>query len=1112
MATTSKHSTIFGTEDWKSIYKTYNQADFQSYNFETLRKSFIDYLKQHHPESFNDFVESSEFIALIDLMAFMGQGISFRQDLNTRENFLDTAERRDSVVKLANLVGYQPKRNQASSGYIKVTSISTTENIYDYNNSSLSNVTVRWNDRTNIDWQEQFNTIINAILVDSQKAGVPGRTADILNVSTSEYSIKIPDGVLPVIPFSASVDGISMNFEAVNATSAGEPYIYEPAPKANNEFNLLYRNDTLGFASKNTGYFFYFKQGTLSNKDFVLSDRISNRQVEVDVDGINGDDVWVYELNALGNIAYEWAGVENIYATNNSQDGVGHRRLYSISNRANDQVTLNFGDGVFGNIPVGTYRAMVRNSNGLEYIINKEDISSIQLTVPYVSRTNRLETATFTVSLTENINNARAKESLADIKRRAPAKFYTQNRMVNGEDYNNFPYATFNSVMKSKAINRTNIGASRYLDLVDPTGKYSSINTFNSDGMLYKDTDEEAFTFAFVDTNDIESVIRNQVEPKIVQRNAVHRYYENNLPYSLTSVDVKWHFSTTSTNQTTGYFENSSSNALQIGEYTTDNLKYFVKGCVIKFEPQTGYYFDKDNRLQNGTPTLDTDKLEIWSGISNVVLDGTNFGSGTDADGIGAVTLTDYIPTDAVPTQVYAVYNTDLSIEFEQVILGQIELYRNFGIQYDNTTAEWNLVSEANLTSDNWIAKFETVNNIYTVTTKVLNYYFSSVKETRFFYGDNRKIYDPRTGKVVNDYISILKTNSQPATNSRLTNDVKMDIVGQPVEVDGYAEDYKVLVSFSDFDDDNVADNPSFFDTVVTNDVVDLTQQKVFFQTVTDADNLTRAIPLASDAIVNTSVYAVKADIDVDLTAFSGGEVVYAYTDAKFYQVDSSTTSTSEITGYPGYLAKTGRQDLQFQYRHNSPETRRINPGISNIIDMFLVTSAYYTDYTNYINDTTNTITEPVKPSIDELTVAYKSLEDYKMISDNIVMNSVDFKPLFGDKAESGLQATIKVVKLQGSMASNNEIKSRVISAMNEYFSISNWDFGETFYFSELAAYLHDKVGDVIGSVVITPNASNGSFGDLYEIKSAPNEIFVSAATVNDIMVIDALTSTQLNS
>jgi len=731
--------------------------------------------------------------------------------------------------------------------------------------------------------------------------------------------------------------------------------------------------------------------------------------------------------------------------------------------------------------------------------------------VPYVSRTNRLETATFTVSLTENINNARTKESLTEIKRKAPAKFYTQNRMVNGEDYNNFPYATYNSIIKSKAINRTNIGASRHLDLVDPTGKYSSINTFNSDGMLYKDIDEEVFSFTFVDTNDIESVIRNQVEPKIAQRNTVHHYYENYPIYSLTSpaVDVKWHFSTTSTNQTTGYFEDSSNNALQIGEYTTNNLKYFVKGCVIKFEPPAGSYFDKNNRLHSGTPTLDTDKLEIWTGISNVLLDGTNFGTGTDANGIGAVTLTDYIPTNAEPTQVYAVYNTDLTIEFEQAMLGQIELYRNFGIQYDNSTSEWNLVSEANLTSNNWITKIETVNNIYTVTTKVLNYYFSSVKDTRFFFGDNRKIYDPKTGKVVNDYISVLKTNSQPASNSRLTTDVKMDIVGQPVEVDGYAEDYKVLVSFSDFDDDNVADNPSFFNTIATNGVVDLTQQKVFFQTVSDADGLERNIPLASDVIINTSDYAVKADIDADLASFSGGEIIYAYTDAKFYQINATASASAEIAGY---IAKTGRQDLQFQYRHNSPETRRINPGISNIIDMFLVTSAYYTDYTNYINDTTNTITEPVKPSIDELTVAYNSLEDYKMISDNIVMNSVNFKPLFGDKAESGLQATIKVVKLQGSLASNNEIKSRVISAMNEYFVISNWDFGDTFYFSELAAYLHDKIGDVIGSVVITPKASNGSFGDLYEIKSAPNEIFVSAATVNDVMIIDALTSTQLNS
>ena len=93
MATSSRQSSIFGVNDWKTIYKSYKQADFQSYDYETLRKSFVDYLQTYYPETFNDFVESSEYVALLDIIAFMGQSLSFRDDLNTRENFIDTAER-----------------------------------------------------------------------------------------------------------------------------------------------------------------------------------------------------------------------------------------------------------------------------------------------------------------------------------------------------------------------------------------------------------------------------------------------------------------------------------------------------------------------------------------------------------------------------------------------------------------------------------------------------------------------------------------------------------------------------------------------------------------------------------------------------------------------------------------------------------------------------------------------------------------------------------------------------------------------------------------------------------------------------------------------------------
>jgi hypothetical protein len=132
------------------------------------------------------------------------------------------------------------------------------------------------------------------------------------------------------------------------------------------------------------------------------------------------------------------------------------------------------------------------------------------------------------------------------------------------------------------------------------------------------------------------------------------------------------------------------------------------------------------------------------------------------------------------------------------------------------------------------------------------------------------------------------------------------------------------------------------------------------------------------------------------------------------------------------------------------------------------------------------------------------------MISDNMIVNPVKFKPLFGAKAADQLRATIKVIRASNSTASVSEIKSTIVANLDAYFAIENWDFGNTFYFSELSAYLHQQMGDMVSSAVLVPLNPQKSFGDLYEIRSAPNEIFVNAATVVDIQVIEALTSTNL--
>jgi hypothetical protein len=127
-----------------------------------------------------------------------------------------------------------------------------------------------------------------------------------------------------------------------------------------------------------------------------------------------------------------------------------------------------------------------------------------------------------------------------------------------------------------------------------------------------------------------------------------------------------------------------------------------------------------------------------------------------------------------------------------------------------------------------------------------------------------------------------------------------------------------------------------------------------------------------------------------------------------------------------------------------------------------------------------------------------------------VIVNSVEFKPLFGAKATEELRATIKVIRATNSTASVSEIKNLVVANMDAYFSLDKWNFGDTFYFSELSAYLHAQIGDIVSSVVLVPLNQQKFFGDLYEIRSAPNQIFVNAATVNNVEVIQALTSTNL--
>ena len=69
MATTDRQNRLLVAEDWRKIYQAFQQADFKSYDFETLRRTMVAYLRENYPDDFNDFVDSGLILVVISMIS-----------------------------------------------------------------------------------------------------------------------------------------------------------------------------------------------------------------------------------------------------------------------------------------------------------------------------------------------------------------------------------------------------------------------------------------------------------------------------------------------------------------------------------------------------------------------------------------------------------------------------------------------------------------------------------------------------------------------------------------------------------------------------------------------------------------------------------------------------------------------------------------------------------------------------------------------------------------------------------------------------------------------------------------------------------------------------------
>lgn len=1013
MAQSVRQSKLFAAEDYTAIYDSYINANFQAYDYDTIRSTMVDYVRNKYPENYNDWIESSEFVALLDLIAQFGHNLAFRADLNTRNNFLSTAQRRDSVFKLAEFLGYQVRRNVAAFGELKVVAVKTNETVIGSDGTTLAGKEIRYESTSNINNLDDFITVMNAVFVAGNQFGTPRQAVRNAGVDYNYYNLNNVENQI-VFNVQGTAQGTTSAFDIVglNYNDTFRSSV-ENEPMPSSAFSILYKNDGNGITSVNNGFFFGFKQGSLQYKDFNIDSPISNLTLDVNVDNINNSDVWVQSIDEDGNVTERWTKVDSSFGQNEIFNDIDNqnRFVYAIKTRPDNQISVMFPDENFGAIPKNIIRVWYRVSENATYTLRPDDIANKKVTVEYNGADGNTYTAVFTLQLKTTVSNATSSESIDTIKTNAPRQYVTQDRMITPDDYNNYLANQSEQILKIKSINRTHSGHSRYTALTDPTGTYSNLRLFGTDGVLEKINTTK---IEYTDNISAKAVFEKYVKPVISDHEVLNLYYtkyreaftqlrDDQLAISLDNVEFKWQ----TNDDHTGYFIDNANDIQSVGKSQTHYLKHVTVGALIKFTDGTNDY---------------------WARVSSIFANGRGVDdaqgepTGLTVVGTGAIALDVEIPNNVDVSMIYPAFAKQFTISERDTIIAFINNKQEFAIKYDYINIAWDIVETPGTafpdnytyaSDDSWIIKVSPTTigseTTYDITTRVVRYSIAT-DQIEFTNITNEYTLDEHTNKRKRDIVELYDITTDTT--------VKFYVYGHYIDENERYITNKVILALLDNSSESRADNPDAFNEIAQ--------------------------------------------------------------------------------------GEDSKANLRFEWTHVPAINELVDPSMTNVIDVFVLTNQYSAEFKYWLNNPIGQVPQP--PTIDELNRQFISVDNKKAMSDTVIYRPVKYKVLFGDQSAPEFRARFNAIKVPGVNLTDNDIKSQIIDHINDFFAIDNWDFGETFYFTELAAYVHNKMIGIISSFVIVPESETSVFGSLFQITPMSDELFIPAVNVADIDIVSNIT------
>jgi hypothetical protein len=1150
-----RQENLYGAEDWTVVYSSFKNAEFRSYDFDTLRQSMIDYVQNNYPEEFNDYTQNSEFIALVDLVAYVGQNLAFRMDLNARENILDTAEKRESVLRIARMLSYKPKRVRPAQGFMKVVSINTSESILDSTGVNLSNKTIQWGaDPSEIEY-ERFMKVMNAAFNNNNQFGTPVKrstNSDTGNLFEIYNFNNLGTELLTHYAVNGNVDGSNLNFDILPIDIDSNGTLTQAEPNLDSAFSIMYRNDGKGVGSSKTGFFCLVKQGSLVNTVQRIYSPTSNLVIDIPASrNISEEDFYVQTIDDTGAILKSWKKVSDLNFSNivlNEYSG-NEKDLYEVIYSDADITSIKFGDGSFTNVPTGQIKVWYRLAEDSFIRVKSGDINNVTFNIGYTNANNQSQQLTLTLELQDNMITGLPSETVDEIKRNAPEAFYSKNRMVTGDDYNGFLPTLNNDVLIMKSENRTFSGHSRYVDLSDPTGKSRPLIEFGDDGYIYKsESTKTTFTADNASRRTVD-LLDEYIEKQLADVGLLNFYYGKLNLEDITGSNSTKYFPSVKLDKTIYYTTtteaiDATSTIITIAtnNINTNNAfdSFDVDGGMLQINNELFTYTGITNNTFTGVVRAQENTSRAshvagsqvfkvqdyrWRDAYNDLTSSNGFiseslssrtpmkvgfttggglrslrpgslakfknSAGTTkwitvadirGDGLG-VEDTDLVYTGLLsnghgPIELNAsLTTTDRLIEIlppfarvfdtltRELIMEKLDANISFALRFDNLTPKWTVIDAERTVIDekadynttpsdigdrSWLIYVKKEATGWSIISRQLDYVFGSEELIRFYNINFAASFNPNFKTVSNDYISLMTIDS----SSKLTVLKKYRISGYYVYDDGYTDNSKVKITPLDLDNDFLPDDPEHFLNIVGSNQI---------------------------ALIN-------------------------YDEDEFSYTIPAPLSTSE----PILNTVSGKMTLAFKWEHNTPIDQTLNPSLTNIIDAYVLTKSYNDNYVAWKKKNDSTVAAPLPQTTEELRDNFSGLTQYKMMTDEIVFHPVKFKPLFGTLSDPQFQAQFKVVKSPKTKLTDSEIKSKVVAAIDTFFTPGNFGFGEVFYFTELAAYIHSALTSDINSVVIVPLSSESRFGTLFQIQPDRNEVVTSVAGVSDVIVINEITDTNI--